>query len=300
VHVVTGAFSYTGSFIARWLLSQGERVRTLSRRPDLAHPLSGRVEFAPLRFELETLTRSLRGASTLYNTYWIRFPRGDVTYATAVENTRVLLRAAADAGVRRIVHVSVTNPSEESPYPYFRHKAILEREIRASPLSHAIVRPTLIFGKGDILINNVAWVLRSFPLFLVPGFGRYRLQPVAGDDVARLAVQLGQTDDEVTVDAAGPDILSFATLVRLIKAATGGRARLVYTPRSLALRAAEIVGRRREDVLLTRHELDGLKAELLLSQRPPTGSTRFEDWLAANGNALGHQYASERQRNWLA
>ena len=139
--VVTGAFSYTGRHIAEALLGRGRRVRTLTREPaPPGHPLAARVETAPLVFD-GSLAESLRGADTVYNTYWVRFERGSTNFASAVENTRSLFRAAAAAGVRRVVHVSVSK-SDASPLPYFRGKAVTERALRDTKLSYAIVRRT--------------------------------------------------------------------------------------------------------------------------------------------------------------
>jgi uncharacterized protein YbjT (DUF2867 family) len=300
VSVVTGAFSYTGSHIAARLLADGERVRTLSRRPDPAHPLSARVEAGTLQFaDAGRLRADLAGATTLYNTYWIRFPRGDVTWDDVVANTRTLLRAAAAAGVRRVVHVSVTGARADSPLPYYRHKAIAERAVReAGTASHAILRPTLVFGRGDILVNNIAWLLRRLPVFVIPGAGGYRLAPVAVEDVAELAVGLGRRDDDVAVDAAGPDTLSFAALVRLVRAAVGARCRLVHAPPRVALALAAAAGALRGDALVTRDELAGVMAELLVSAGPPAGRRRLGEWLAAEGPALGRSFVSERERNW--
>ena len=291
--VVTGAFSYTGRAIAKVLLERGRRVRTLSRSPG---PAGSPVEFAPLQFADETaLTESLRGAETLYNTYWIRFPRGGSTFERAIENTRTLLRCAAAAGVRRFVHVSVSNPSHESSLPYFRGKAELEDAVRASPLEHAIVRPTLIFGANDILVNNIAWVFRRFPLFLVPGDGSYRVQPVSVEDVARLCVEAGPGAE---LDAAGLETYTFDELVHLIRAAVGGRARIVHTPVAVALGLARVVGAARRDVVLTREETLGLMDSLLVSRDPPTAGDSFQGWLRANADQLGRRYVSELARNY--
>jgi uncharacterized protein YbjT (DUF2867 family) len=292
--VVTGAFSFTGSFVAERLLAEGVVVRTLSRRDDPSHPLHGRVEVAPLQFTDEAaLVESLRGARTLYNTYWIRFEHGGSTFDRAVSNTRLLFRAARAAGVERVVHVSVSNPREDSPLPYFRGKARCERALAESGLEHAIVRPTLVFGPRDILVSNIAWILRRFPLFLVPGDGRYRLQPVSAEDVAEIAVTA-----EGTVDAAGPEVLTFDELVRAISAAVGCRRRLVHLPIGAALAVGAAVGVARRDVILTREEVAGLTAELLVSHGPPLGHASFRDWLAANGDDLGRRYVSELARNF--
>jgi NADH dehydrogenase len=291
--VVTGAFSYTGRAIADLLLSRGRQVRTLSRS---AGPAGSPVELAPLQFADESaLTESLRGAETLYNTYWIRFPRGGSTFERAIENTRTLLRCAAEAGVRRFVHVSVSNPSRESPLPYFRGKAELEDAVRDSPLEHAIVRPTLVFGADDILLNNIAWVCRRFPLFLMPGDGSYRVQPVSVEDVARLCVDAPPGTE---LDAAGPETYTFDELVRLVRSAVGGRARIVRAPVTVALGLARVVGAARRDVVLTREETLGLMDSLLVSRDPPTASDSFRDWVEANGDQLGRRYVSELARNY--
>lgn len=179
LNVVTGAFGYTGKHIARHLLDIGKQVRTITGHPDRDNPFGGRVPAFPFNFDNPAaLVKNLRGATTLYNTYWVRFNRGRVSFDTAVENTRKLISACVDAGVQRIVHVSITNASADSPLPYFRGKGLLETEIIQSGLSYAIIRPTVIFGPEDVLINNIAWLLRRFPVFAVPGAGDCRLQPV--------------------------------------------------------------------------------------------------------------------------
>jgi uncharacterized protein YbjT (DUF2867 family) len=293
--VVTGAYSYTGRHIARRLLADGRRVRTLTRRRNPASAL----EQAPLRFDDPgALTESLRGADVLYNTYWIRFEHGDATFARAIENTRRLFEAAREAGVRRVVHVSVTNASEQSPMPYFRGKAVLERELRESGLSYAVVRPTLIFGSLDILVNNIAWILRRLPLFVVPGDGRYRVQPVSAEDVAAIAVATARQPEDTVVDAAGPEVYPFADLVRLVGVAVGARRSQVRVPPSLALALSDLIGRARRDVLLTREELAGLMDSLLVSDEPARGRDSFREWVAANADGLGRRYVSELARNY--
>ena len=299
ISVVTGAFGYTGKYIARRLLDQGSRVRTLTRTPVSRSPFGEEVEVRPLDFGAPPqLVASLEGADILYNTYWVRFARGGVTHDTAVENSRALLRAAVEAGVRRVVHISITNATQDSPLPYFRGKALAEMAVRDSGLSYAIVRPTVLFSPEDILINNIAWFLRRFPLFPIPGRGGYPVQPVFVDDVARLAVEAGTGVDDVAIDAVGPETFTFEEMVRLLARRVGSRSRLVRTPPSAALLAARIAGRLVRDVVLTKDELDGLMAGLLVSADPPTGSTRFSTWLEAEGAPLGQRYASELTRHY--
>jgi NADH dehydrogenase len=298
VDVVTGAFSFTGRHIAERLLEQGRSVRTLTRTPpDRGHPLAERVTWAPFRFD-ETLLESLRGADTLYNTYWVRFERGEITFARAAANTARLVAAAVDAGVRRIVQISVANADASSPFPYYRGKAQNEAVVRDSGLSYAIVRPTVVFGPDDILVNNVAWGLRRVPVFLVPGSGRYEVQPVSVYDVARIAVAAGAREDDVVLDAAGEGRWSYEAFVRLIRAAVVGRARIVRAPFWAALATARIAGMPLHDVVVTRDELESLRAGLLVSHEPPLGRDRFDEWLDTHGHELGRTYASELRRNF--
>jgi NADH dehydrogenase len=297
--VVTGAFSYTGRAIAEELLARGRRVRTLTRRHEPADPLAERLERAELQFQDEpALREALAGADALYNSYWVRFAHGKTTFERAVANTRVLLRAAESAGVRRVVHLSVTNASAASPLPYFRGKAAVERDIRAAALGHAIVRPTLVFGPRDILVNNIAWGLRRTPVFPVAGDGAYRVQPVSVEDVAAICADAGAADEDVVLDAAGPETLSYETLVRLVAAAVGRKVRLVHVSPRIVLGMARLVGTVRRDVFLTAEELAGLQAELLVSGEPPLGRAGFRSWVAANGERLGRGYVSELARNF--
>ena len=194
MNVVTGAFGYTGRYIARKLLSDGRKVRTITGHPDRENPFGDQVKAYPLDFSNPSaLAETLSGATTLYNTYWVRFPRGGATFDTAVENIKTLVKAAKQAGVQRIVHISITNPSADSTLGYFRGKALVEEAIIGSGLAYSIIRPTLIFGAEDVLINNIAWFLRKFPFFAVPGDGEYLVQPVHVEDVAEAAVNSAES-----------------------------------------------------------------------------------------------------------
>jgi uncharacterized protein YbjT (DUF2867 family) len=296
---VTGAFSYSGKYITRRLLERGEEVITLTGHPNRPDPFDGRVPAFSLDFDDEDhLIASLKEVKLLYNTYWIRFDRGRTTHQRAVENTRRLIQAAEAANVERIVHVSITNPSLDSPLPYFRGKALNEQAIRASRLSYAILRPTVLFGTEDILINNIAFLLRRLPFFIVPGNGDYRLQPVCVNDLTQLAVEAGFRNENLVWDTVGPDILTFEQMVRLIARVIGQPARLIHLPPRLALWAAQLISLLVGDVLLTADEIDGLTAELLVSSEPPRGATRFADWLEANKKTIGRTYASEMQRHY--
>ncbi|MEW5900346.1 MAG: NAD-dependent epimerase/dehydratase family protein [Acidobacteriota bacterium] len=300
LNAVTGAFGYTGKHIARRLLAMGKRVITLTGHPNRANPFKGEVKAFLFNFDdSPLLSKSLEGVSTLYNTYWVRFPHGDVSFGQAVENTRRLIHAAVDAGVRRIVHLSITNPSLDSPLPYFRGKAVVEQAVRESGLSYAIIRPTVIFGEEDILLNNIAFLLRRFPLFVIPGSGEYRLQPVYVEDVAEIAVTAGETQENIVQDAAGPEVFTFNELVLMIRQKIGSRARLVHLPSKTSLRLSRLAGLMVKDVLITEDEVRGLMAGLLVSTNPPTGRTRLSEYLASHWREYGRRYASELSRHYF-
>ena len=299
LNIVTGAFGYTGKYITQKLLSMGKRVRTLTGHPNRPNPFGNQISVAPFHFDNPAeLTRALRGATTLYNTYWVRFPYGQVTYDTAVANTKILINAAKKAGIRRIVHISITNASEESPFPYFRGKGILEKAVIHSGLSYAIIRPTVIFGHEDILINNIAWFLTKFPVFAIPGDGDYRLQPVFVEDVAGIAVNAGQSNDNMIVDAVGPEIFRYEELIRLIADRVQSKAKIIHLRPGLALFLSKFIGYMVKDVVLTRDEVEGLMANLLVSKNPPTGKTRLSDWLSQHADTIGTKYASELNRHY--
>lgn len=293
--VITGAFGFTGSYIARNLIAVGERVCTLTNHP---RDNAG-IEAAPLDFgNPDQLARSMAGATVLYNTYWVRFAHGNVDHAEAVENSRRLIRAAEEARVERIVHVSITNPSLASPLPYFKGKAEVEQIIQSSKLSYAILRPAVVFGREDILINNIAWLLRRFSIFAIPGKGDYKLQPIFVEDLAELAVKAGHEKQNMVLDAVGPETYAYARLVQLIRGVVGSRSWIVhFSPRTVVL-ASKLLGALVNDVILTPDEVKGLMADLLISKDPALGKTSLRAWLEANVTTIGTTYSSELARHY--
>jgi NADH dehydrogenase len=296
---VTGAFGYTGRAIAEQLLDAGREVVTLSRRSGIGDPLADRLVVRPLEPEDRAATvASLSGVETLYNTYWIRFPHDADTYEAAVERSARLFEAAREAGVQRLVHVSVIRASTDGPTPYVRAKAVLEGVVQRSGLTWSIVRPTLLFGRDDILLNNLAWALRRLPVYGIPGRGRYRLQPIHVDDVARICIACANDDPGMTRDAAGPEQLEYRELVGQIRSAIGSRSIVVPMPAAGVLLAARVLGLAVRDVVLRGDELIELTSSFLTSDQPPLGTTRVSDWLVSNAPSLGRRWSSELARNY--
>jgi NADH dehydrogenase len=277
----------------------GRRVRTITTHIDKPNPFGEEVLAAPYNFTRpDLLTESLRGARTLYSTYWVRFERGPVTFTSALENTESLFRCAAKAGVERVVHISVTNPSSNSTLPYYRGKALQEAALKESNLPHSILRPTLVFGKGDILINNIAWLIRRFPVFPIFGDGKYTIQPIFVGDLASIAVQQGQSSGEVVLDTAGPERFTFVGLVQLIAEVLSREIAFVRISPALGILLGKLIGLAVRDVLLTRDELDGLMSNKLTTDALPLGQIRFSNWLELNADGIGNAYASELERHF--
>jgi uncharacterized protein YbjT (DUF2867 family) len=295
--VVTGAFSYSGRAIATKLLARGRTVRTLTGHPRAASATP--IEIRPFDFaDLPALVRDLEGATTLYNTYWVRFAHGDTTHERAVENSRALFHAARQAGVQRIVHVSITNPTIESPYPYFRGKALVERALAETGVPYTILRPAILFGANGVLVNNIAWLLRHLPVFAVGGRGEYRIRPIHVDDLADLCLDAASRRDDGIIDAVGPDRPTFIELVEQIRDIVGSRSRVVRLPGLLLPPISSVLNVALHDVLLTKDEYHAMADGLADTDGPATAPTAISHWLVEAAPELGAQYANELQRHF--
>jgi uncharacterized protein YbjT (DUF2867 family) len=298
--VVTGAFSYSGGAIARALLDSGRRVRTLTGHPGRA-PADSPIEIRPLDFGDEPgLVASLSGARTLYNTYWVRFAHGRIDHDLAVANSALLFRAAERAGVERIVHVSITHPSLDSPMPYFSGKARVEAALVETGVSYAVVRPAILFGGDGVLLNNIAWLLRHLPVFAIGGRGDYRVRGIHVDDLAQLCVAKGSEKSDSVTDAVGPERPTFLELVTSIKEVVASRSRLIHVPGATLPLLSRAVGLVVRDVLLTRDEYRAMADGLADTEGPATGATALSDFLAQHGADLGLRYANEIERHFNA
>lgn len=297
--VVTGAFSYSGAAIARELIRRGHAVRTVTGHPERA-PAGPAIDARRLDFSAgQELAESMAGAHTLYNTYWVRFARGAVSHDLAVANSKVLFAAAASAGVQRIVHISITNPSLASADSYFRGKAEVERALADCGVPYAVARPAILFGGDGVLVNNIAWLLRRLPVFAIGGRGKYRLRPIHVDDLARLCADLGASADPAKiVDAVGPQSLTFRHMVDEIRDAVGSRSVIVPVPGAVIPVLAAALNLALRDNLLTADEYAAMAAGRADSTGPATGEVAFTDWVQAHGEQLGRHYANELDRHF--
>jgi len=294
---VTGAFGYSGRYIAERLLQAGHSVITLTNSLRRQNPFGDRIQAFPFHFnEPDRLKASLEGVDVLINTYWVRFDHRRFSHSEAVANTKVLFQAAKEAGVRRIVHVSITNPDIRSDLPYFHGKAELESALKGLGVSSCILRPTVLFGKEDVLINNIAWSLRHFPVFGVFGRGDYKLQPIYVDDLAAAAVEKALSDSNEVVNAIGPETFTYRGLVDTIRRALGLKRLILNVPPELGYWGCRLLGLFVRDVVITRQEIRGLMEGRLQVDAPALGATRLSDWIARNKDGLGRHYTSELAR----
>lgn len=294
-HAVTGAYGFTGKHITHRLLAEGHKVITLTGNPNRDDPFDGKVRTNPFHFDNKTaLAETLEGVDTLFNTYWVRFNYGKTTFDRAIENSLTLIEAAQSAGVRRLVHVSISNPDKSSPLPYFRGKAQVEAAMRASGISHVIVRPAVIFGDDGILINNIAWALRRFPLFPIAGDGEYKLQPIYVGDLAALMVAAGKRTENEIIEAIGPETFAYKQMVRMIADTLGIKLRALHLPPVLVYAGAAVLGLFVGDKFLTWDELKGLMANTLYTaSATAAGETKLSEWVHTHREVLGRKYANE-------
>ena len=301
IHAITSAFGHLGKYIARVLLDNdpNAKIRTLTGHPNRPNPFNQHIEVVPFHFDDHyQLVADLKGVKTLYNTYWVRFSRGDISFGQAVANVQNLVRAAAAAGVERFVHISITNPDLDSPFGYFKGKAIMEKTLIESGLSYAILRPTVLFGEKDILINNIAWLLRRFPVFAIFGDGEFRIQPVYVKDVAELAVELAGKSENIITNALGPETFSYRGLVSLIRKRVKSRSKLVHVSPRTAYLLSKALNLITGDIIVTREEIYKLMADPLSATDRPKCPTSFYRWSQEYAVSLGVKYASELDRHY--
>ena len=297
MHVVTGALGYTGRWIAHQLLDQGEKVRTLTNAVGREDPFDGKVEIHPLNFEdKDSLVESLRGADVLYNTYWVRYNhhKKNFDHEIATRNCSILFEAAKEAGVRRIVHFSVAHPDQAPGWSYFRGKVECEENLKKVGISYAILRPTVLFGGGrNVLVNNIAWMLRYMPVFGYFGWGNYPIQPVHVRDVARMAIELGASNEDVTRDAVGPETFRYKDYIKLIARSMGVRRIIMPVPPLMGWMAGQFMGFFLKDMVITRAEIRGLMRGLVASDEEPMGVIKFSEWIEGKGDSIGRKYHND-------
>ncbi len=278
--LITGASGFIGGAIAGRLIDRAA-LRSLTFHP-AKNRFGDRLPSFAYDFDRpERMVEAFRDVDVFVNSYYIRFNHRDATFERAVQQTRALIDAARAAHVRKIVHVSVSNADERSDLPYYRNKGRIERLVRESGLEHTILRPAIVVGPGDILVNNIAFFLRHLPVFTVFGRGRYRTQPMMLEAFAEVAVAaIDGAHPNETLPLAGPSDWT--------------------TPALGALAGLKVAGLVLRDVVLTGDEVKGLTREYLYTQQPLRYGGDFRDWLVqdAVASTLGRRYESELARHF--
>ena len=286
-----------GNISPNGLLTEGHRVITLTNSFHRQNPFREKIKAFPFNFDNPgELIESLKGVSVLYNTYWVRFNSKQFTLAEALKNTLTMFRCAKEAGVERIVHVSILNSEAKPELEYFRCKAELEKRLKASGISYAILRPAVLFGKEDILINNIAWILRHFPFFILFGQGDYEIQPIYVDDLAEIAVEQGALRENSIINAIGTESFTYCELVEKIGEIIGKKRKIIHVSPEVGYFMAYVIGKLVDDIIVTRDEIAGLMAGMLAVNAPPAGQTRLTDWLGQHAETVGKRYTSEMAR----
>jgi uncharacterized protein YbjT (DUF2867 family) len=293
-HVLTGALGYTGKAVAQRLIENGIPLRTLTNSPHKPNPFGDALDIKPLAFDdTKALTQSLEDAEVLYNTYWVRFNHKLFTFTQAIENTKILFDAAKRAGVRRIVHVSILHADEADDLGYYQGKRELEDALQESGIPHTILRPGVLFGRNDILVNNIAWVLRHMPFFGLFGNGEYRLRPLHVDDMAELLIKNGNATGNAIIDAVGPETFTYKELVHTLSEILEIRRLIIGIPPLCGYGVSKLLNPFLQDVIITSEEIKGLMRGLLDSDNPATGVIKLTEWAKEHRETLGRKYASE-------
>ena len=301
---ITGVLGYSGRYVAAEAAKRGWRVIGLTNSAGrLANP-SG-YELRPMPWS--TQDDVLAGVDVLVNTYWVRFSYegrqgGHVAFSHdgAVKNTHALFAAAQRAGVKRVVHTSITCPDAASKLPYFRGKAELELALAATGLPHSILRPAILFGdtpQESILINNMAWSLRHLPAVATFGWGNYNLQSIHVQDFAELAMNEAESSEmSRIINATGMETYTFRELWGLLARSMGLWRPILSVPHAVGYMAARLLGAMVGDVMLTRDEIAGLSQNRLAVPGSGSGSRLLSTWLQQHAGDLGRKYSSELSR----
>ncbi len=294
---VTGAFGYSGKYVAKILLKKNIKVMTLTNSMHKNNPFGGKIEVKPLDFKNQlNLEKSLIGTNTLINTYWVRFNHKKFNHNKAVENSKILFNSAKNAGVNKIVHVSITNPNIKSELEYFKGKAELENYLKNIKIKHSIVRPAVLFGGKDILINNIAWMIRKLPVMGVFGKGDYKIQPIYVKDFAEILVKESLNSENKIINAIGPESFTYIELIKTIMQIIEIKKPVLKVRPVIAYIVGKIIGKIKNDVTITKPEIRGLMQNLLYVNSAPTGKTKLTDWAKQNKKTIGKKYANELSR----
>lgn len=217
---ISGGTGFIGGHLRKALLARGHKLRLL------VHRRSEGVEQGVEQVEGDvtipaTFAKSLEGCDATINLVGIirEFPGRGMTFERLhVEATRNIVEAAKAAGIRRHLQMSALGSRPDAVSAYHKSKYCAEQIVRVSGLEFTIFRPSIVFGPKDDFVNKLARYIRTYPAIPVIGNGKYRLQPISADDVAKcyaLALELPETVGR-TFELCGPDRLPYNELLDTI------------------------------------------------------------------------------------
>ncbi|MDE1834491.1 MAG: NAD(P)H-binding protein [Candidatus Micrarchaeota archaeon] len=297
--VVIGGTGFTGKYITKCLLKYKHKVVALTKHVNRDNEFGRKITIKPLDFEnQENLVETMNGSRCVFNTYWVRFNYGGSSFDEAVRNSKAIIDACVDAKVKRLVHISVLDPSKNYKYDYFRAKMEVESYIEKSGLSYAILRPALLFGEEDILMNNITYLIRKYGLFFIFGSGEYKVTPTYVGDVAKEAVLQSRLNKNIIEDALGPEAFGFEELVRYIATTIGRPTRVAHLNKAFIPLVSKFLNICMHEPVVTSDEMGLLMDNGLYSDSKPIGSIRFSKWLKERKDTYGTEYHSETKRHF--
>ncbi|HXR24984.1 MAG TPA: NAD(P)H-binding protein [Candidatus Binataceae bacterium] len=249
---IAGGSGFIGRAIVRRLAAiPGLTVRVLTRDPVKARvrlAAEGKVDFVSADVnDPARLATVIAGADTIINAvqfdgYPIEKPSRGLTFNRVdYGGTVSLIAATKAAGVPNFIYISGAAADERSPNPAFRAKGRAERALRDAGLAFTILRPSLVYGPEDRVVNGLAKAIRMMPVMVVPGSGQQKLRPLLVDDLAAcVALAIGGRGRNGIYEVGGPDPMTFDELVRLVMEITGHKRPIIHVPENLLLVAGAV------------------------------------------------------------
>jgi NADH dehydrogenase len=281
---VTGGRGFVGSEVVRQLRGADVAVVVVARpgAPSASDTVAAAVT------DVEALTRAFDGCEAVVLCAGINHERGRDTYDEVhIRGTAAAIEAARHAAVRRLILVSFLRARPDGPSPYHRSKWAAEQLLRASGLEWTAIRPGVIFGRGDHLLDHLSRAFHTFPMFGLVGRAARGVRPVAVADVARVLVAAAAGDERLrdrTIHVLGPERLTLEAAVRRVADVVGRRPWLIPVPVAAhrllargweAVMDVPLVARAQVEILA-----DGLDTPLADSEPPPVDlrpTTRFDE-----------------------
>jgi uncharacterized protein YbjT (DUF2867 family) len=270
---VFGGTGFIGRYVVRLLAHNGWRVIVASRHPDRALPMktAGVVgQIVPVPADVRddaSVEAALHGAAAVVSLVGILYERGRQRFdAIHVAGAASVARAAAAAGVERLVHVSAIGASANSASAYARTKAAGEKAVRAAFPGATILRPSVVFGPEDAFFNLFAGLARNAPFLPLIGGGKTRFQPVYVGDLAAAIVQAADDGRHagMTYELGGPRVYTFRELMTLTLEVAMRKRPLVTIPWGVARIQAKVMGLMPKP-LLTLDQLEQLRVDNVVS-----------------------------------